>query len=336
MGASESALTGAEPQLGSRRKGITCIAEAAETQQRVLHIPLLCGASTAVDFSTVLGEGSYGVVYGGFVDRSTCRHSASTSSRRQVTYGSLFSDEDEVGDSRQTSCCWEGCQYCFSDRTQHVAVKALRHSSQRQQRFFINRFKFLQLVRIQQLLASAQGEDGLKQSEPVDIQSATSASSKEEGDRTAAIAANPAFKAFFSGAPQKAVLAAAAAGDEAAIADVATAVHLEESRTCSCCKFLQFPSFDSLHLLQVFGVYACSRVSKEFLVMEKLSGPTLFSYLRDKYSGFLPKEWEACQIIVPILRGLSCIHQEGVSARQKRCWASEMTFSFCKGGEVCE
>ncbi|KAL8451945.1 hypothetical protein Emed_001680 [Eimeria media] len=312
MGATESALMGADAQRHPP-KGITCIAAAAETRQTTLHIPLLCGATTSVEFSTVLGEGSYGVVYGGCVDRSTCKQCPEAEHR-----GTSMSFEDlreqSIGDSRQSSSSFrQGCQYCFSDRTRQVAVKALRHSSQRQQRFFINRFKFLQLIRLQQLLVRNQDPLGAPQEAQIaDVESATTSSSREEdcqGEavKTPADAATNAADGTDKDAADT-LVGAAGEGEEAgaAVGDM-----VQEGHSCGCCKFLQFPSFDSLHLLQVFGVYTCSKVSKEFLVMEKLSGPTLFGYLCSRYSEVLPKEWEACQIVVPILKGLSCIHEEG-------------------------
>lgn len=311
MGASESALIGSDALRQVHRKGVTCIAAAAETQQKILHIPLLCGAITSVDFSTVLGEGSYGVVYSGSVDRRTCKYCPTDESR--LSSGSFdYTERDALEDSGQSSTCpRQGCQYCFSDRTRQVAVKALRHTSQRQQRFFINRFKFLQLIRLQQLLhRSQQGARPSQDPALTDEESATSASSKEE-ER----------KSFSHASKSEKVQKVAVAADESVsgiAADVGPVAAQggprgDDGSSCSCCRFLQFPSFDSLHLLQVFGVYACSRVSREYLVMEKLSGPTLFNYLCNKYSDMLPKEWEACQIVVPILKGLGCIHEEGVS-----------------------
>lgn len=325
MGAAESALAGAELQQQGRLNGVTCIAEAAETQQRILHIPLLCGASTSVDFSTVLGEGSYGVVYGGSVDRSTCRHSAE--SEKHLSNGSLaYVADDCTGDSSQSSIgSRQGCQYCFSDRTRQVAVKALRHSSQKQQRFFINRFKFLQLIRLHQLLVrSREAVGAAHDSHPNDLESATTASSKEEECRVALAskAASPAKDL------QKLVAPAGAVSCDPGPTTASAAPGDGEGSPCTCCKFLQFPSFDSLHLLQVFGVYACSRVSREYLVMEKLSGPTLFGYLCSKYSEVLPKEWEACQIVVPILKGLCCIHQEGVSGYRDWVWAATISMPY--------
>lgn len=308
MGAVESAPASDNVQLPSRGRKVTCIAEAAAKQQRMLHIPLFCGASTAVDLSTVLGEGSYGVVYGGSVDRSTCRHCISAGS----TQGSSGISEDDAADSRQSSVCpRQDCQYCFSDRTHQVAVKALRHSSERQQRLFLNRLKFLQLVRLQQLLMATHETDGrAEQHRPVDMLLARSVSDIVEQEHAAA---DDAHEDKHSRRLQGAEFIATSAWKQAFPADVSFPANAEENSSCRCCKFLHFPSFDSLHLLQVFGVYACSEVSKEFLVMEKLSGPTLVSHLCNKYSQVLPKEWEACQIIVPILRGLRCIHQEGVS-----------------------
>ncbi|KAL8427818.1 hypothetical protein Efla_005426 [Eimeria flavescens] len=307
MGASESALLAADAQRPPP-KGVTCIAAAAETRQRTLHIPLLCGATTSVEFSTVLGEGSYGVVYGGSVDRSTCKHCPEADQRMSsVQLGEL--EGELTGDSRQSSVSFrQGCQYCFSDRTRQVAVKALRHSSQRQQRFFINRFKFLQLIRLQQLLVRYQDPlGGPQEAQVADVESATTVSSREE-DFQGSPPVPSANEQKAAGAADGPPLAAAG-GDASSTA--APAAVTQEGLSCSCCKFLQFPSFDSLHLLQVFGVYTCSKVSREFLVMEKLSGPTLFGYLCSRYSEVLPKEWEACQIVVPILKGLSCIHDEG-------------------------
>ncbi|KAL8449177.1 hypothetical protein Emag_003697 [Eimeria magna] len=314
MGATESALLGADAQRHPP-KGITCIAAAAETRQTILHIPLLCGATTSVEFSTVLGEGSYGVVYGGCVDRSTCKQCPEGEHR-----GTSMSFEDlreqSIGDSRQSSACFrQGCQYCFSDRTRQVAVKALRHSSQRQQRFFINRFKFLQLIRLQQLLVRNQDPLGAPQEAQIaEVESATTSSSREEDCQGEAVkipadAATKAVDGTDKATSDAVGTPVGVAGEGEAGAAVGDMV--QEGHSCGCCKFLQFPSFDSLHLLQVFGVYTCSKVSKEFLVMEKLSGPTLFGYLCSRYSEVLPKEWEACQIVVPILKGLSCIHEEG-------------------------
>lgn len=305
MGAAESALGATPPQC--HPKGISCIAAAAETNQRILHIPLLCGATTSVDFSTVLGEGSYGVVYGGTVDRSTCRHST----EGVEPAGPLMPIDDETtGNSRQSSAeSRQGCQYCFSDRTRHVAVKALRHSSQRQQRFFLNRFKFLQLIRLQQLLSRSQEPAlGPQELQSTDVESGTTASSKEDESHDAVI---PCTASAAKDKQDPPAAASSAAAGETSGTSTSGGTGADEGGRCSCCTFLQFPSFESLHLLQVFGVYACSRGAREYLVMEKLSGPTLFGYLCSKYSEVLPKEWEACQIIVPILKGLCCIHEEG-------------------------
>ncbi|CDJ65837.1 CMGC kinase, MAPK family, MEK kinase-related (incomplete catalytic triad), putative [Eimeria necatrix] len=391
MGLAESVLVGIEPgeQPQQRPREVTCIAEATATQQRLLHIPLLCGAWTYVDFSTLLGEGSYGAVYAGSVDRSTCRYSPGGAlggpcftrvpgaprphRHLEIPRGSVRGTDLLEGESRQSSRCSSssrgscssscsssssvssrmGCQYCFFDRTRQVAVKALRHSSERQQQFFINRFKFLQLIRLQQLLSSSSGHDtdtdtetcteaeldreikpetkgdakdgaatkfkaeketGERQDEVPD----TTASSKEATELAADSSQHTAHPPKQIQNDAFAMLLATIherchppSGAAAPPPPAAAAAAVAGGSSCSCCRFLQFPSFDSLHLLQVFGVYACSRVSREFLVMEKLAGPTLFEYLCRKYSQVLPTEWEASQIIVPILKGLRCIHQEG-------------------------
>ncbi|KAL8275674.1 hypothetical protein Esti_000237 [Eimeria stiedai] len=313
MGATESALVGSDGQRHPP-KGITCIAAAAETRQTTLHIPLLCGATTSVEFSTVLGEGSYGVVYGGCVDRSTCKQ-CPEGEHRGINMSFEDLREQSIGDSRQSSLSFrQGCQYCFSDRTRQVAVKALRHSSQRQQRFFINRFKFLQLIRLQQLLVRNQDPLGAPQEAQIaELESATTVSSREDDCQGGAVRTPADSDQAADGTDKATSDAVNALGGEAGKGEAGAAVGdmVQEGHSCGCCKFLQFPSFDSLHLLQVFGVYTCSKVSKEFLVMEKLSGPTLFGYLCSRYSEVLPKEWEACQIVVPILKGLSCIHEEG-------------------------
>lgn len=263
MGQTESALVGVDPSRKRLPRGVTCIAEAAATQQRLLHIPLLCGAITCVDFNTLLGEGSYGAVYAGSVDRSTCRYTSESNSRlHSLSLGCI--DSGSTGtDSRQSSSgsSRQGCQYCFFDRTRQVAVKALRHSSEKQQQFFVNRFKFLQLIRLQQLLASSNldtdpahqnslPDSGVHTPQnrlqlPADVFAMLSATAHQHCQPAPAAKATAAA-ADHSAAPAAAPPAIAASGGKAA--------DNEHSRgfPCSCCRFLQFPSFDSLHLLQVF------------------------------------------------------------------------------------
>ncbi|OEH77361.1 CMGC MAPK mek kinase-related protein (incomplete catalytic triad) [Cyclospora cayetanensis] len=324
MGDAESASLDADAHIPGRSHGETCIAKAAATQQRVLCIPLPCGAFVTVHFSTVLGKGSYGIVYAGSVDRSTCRHTSEGAGIIRGLHSELAGPPKAAAAescSKSSAKPPQACQYCFSHRTRQVAVKALRHSSEKQQQFSLHRFKVLQLIRLHQLLAG-------RQEEPADAEGkrirAPLSSISVDGNEAAASASSQktnisSGSSSLSPSPIKdtektaAIVAAAADAANGLLIATATPVfEAHENGPCSCCSFLPFPRFTSLHLLQVFGVYACSRVPRNYLVMEKLSGPTLFGYLCSKYAHVLPKEWEACQIVMPILKGLCCIHEAGL------------------------
>lgn len=87
-------------------------------------------------------------------------------------------------------------------------------------------------------------------------------------------------------------------------------------------QFVSPPSiFDSPHLLRVYGTYPCVDSQRLIIIMERLQGPSLFSYLVSNYKTVLPTEEEACELITSILKGLKEIHEKGVSSvLQRRGW----------------
>ncbi|PHJ16500.1 cmgc mapk mek kinase-related (incomplete catalytic triad) [Cystoisospora suis] len=69
--------------------------------------------------------------------------------------------------------------------------------------------------------------------------------------------------------------------------------------------------FDSPHLLRVYGTYPCVDRQSVVIIMERLQGPSLFSYLMANFKRVLPSEELTCDFITPILKGLKEIHDKG-------------------------
>ncbi|KFG61092.1 CMGC kinase, MAPK family, MEK kinase-related (incomplete catalytic triad) [Toxoplasma gondii RUB] len=69
--------------------------------------------------------------------------------------------------------------------------------------------------------------------------------------------------------------------------------------------------FESPHLLRVYGIYLCLHTGQLFTVMERLEGPPLRAYLLERHAEDLPTELEAFQIVFPVLKGLQEFHEKG-------------------------
>lgn len=347
MGASESVLYEAaatssllpfvddEHTKVRRYRFPTCIAEAQAAKCGGFIVPLACGALTVVNFREVLGSGGYGQVLGGIVDRTQCQYYSNPARQRKLhrvqqelqqelqfqeqKFKKETSTDGQPGDLPSSETINETqqflrqqvlrmqsdqCPHCFSERTRQVAVKVIKHRSPEQQGYFLRRFQLLQKAATHQQKRrrnrAKMNKDGsgLKH-----MESCTSTFSKTCNSRT---------NTMGSGRSEK---EGSDVGIPHGFGELQTDTPRHSTR-CSCCSFYEFPVFNSLHLLQVFGVYTCKSSDVDFVVMERLGGPTLQQFLSSRYNG-LSKEWQACQIITPILKGIDAIHRAGVSRLQE-------------------